>query len=369
MGRIPVGYTCYFIPEVLMNLGNAFSVRLRAPNTGSLDVATYYMTNLICEYSRSIVERAIEGGYNFLGAFMSSETCVEMHRASEHFEMLDVVENDKFFLSIMDVPFKTNANHIEHYTKQVRTKILEPLNRVYDIDISDEAMRAAVAQHNEVCDIIAEIGELRKRDEVWVTGTEFHILNLVTYVCPKDLIIGRLRETLEEIKSRKPDPAKTYRARFVVAGSEIDDYEFTQLIEENGGLVVADRFCFGSLPGRERIELEEGADVLTSIMNHYVGTSQCPRYMSEDKVNGRKDYVRQLVCDYKADGVIYEQLKFCEYWGYERALASHILSGEYGIPSIMVDRPYNVRGSGQLKTRIQAFVESIEIKKIQGKQG
>lgn len=368
-GRIPVGYTCYFIPEVLMNVGNAFSVRLRAPKTGSLDVSTYYMTNLVCEYSRAIVERGIEGGYNFLGAFIAAEACVEMHRASEHFELLNLVKNEKFFTTFIDAPFKTNANNIKHYVTQVKKKILEPLQTVYGIDISDDSLRKAVALHNELCEIITEIGEFRKGDAIKVTGTEFHILNLVSYTCPKDLIIDKLRETLEEIKERKPDPAGTYRARFVLAGSELDDYEFTELIEENGGLVVADRHCFGSMPGREPIVLEDGVDVLVSIMNHYVQTSQCPRYMSQDKVDGRKTYVQQLVKDYNADGVIYEQLKFCEYWGYERALASHILIKEKGIPTLTVDRPYHAKGSGQLRTRIQAFVESVEIKKIQRKQG
>ena len=40
-GKICLGYTCYHVPEVLLNLGDCFSVRLRAPNTGSLDIATY----------------------------------------------------------------------------------------------------------------------------------------------------------------------------------------------------------------------------------------------------------------------------------------------------------------------------------------
>ena len=44
-GMHAVGYTCYHMPEVLLNTGNCFSVRLRAPRTGSLDIATYYMSN------------------------------------------------------------------------------------------------------------------------------------------------------------------------------------------------------------------------------------------------------------------------------------------------------------------------------------
>ena len=145
----------------------------------------------------------------------------------------------------------------------------------------------------------------------------------------------------------------------------MDDPDFTKLMEESGALVVADRYCFGSLSGREEIHLSEDGDVLEEIILHYMKTSQCPRYMSHDKVEGRKEYVKQLVEEYHAEGVIYEQLKFCEYWGYERALASHIITNDYGIPSVSVDRQYTANASGQLRTRVQAFVESLEIKRIQ----
>ena len=37
------------MPEVLLNLEDCFSVRLRAPRTGSMEVATYYMSNATCE--------------------------------------------------------------------------------------------------------------------------------------------------------------------------------------------------------------------------------------------------------------------------------------------------------------------------------
>ena len=82
-------------------------------------------------------------------------------------------------------------------------------------------------------------------------------------------------------------------------------------------------------------------------------------------MQGRKTYVRELVNTYHADCVINEQIKFCEYWGYERALASHIITNEFGIPSVSVDRQYTASASGQLRTRVQAFVESLEIKNIQ----
>lgn len=364
-GKKAIAYTCYHIPEVLLNVDNCFSVRLRAPRTGSMDIATYYLSSYLCGYSKALLERGIEGGYNFLSALIGSESCSEMNRTYEHFMLLNLVQNDKFFVSIADIPFKIEPHTVRHYTEQMRVKVLDKLHDVYGVDTSDDMLRKAVEEHNEVCRLITEIGEYRKEENPRITGYEFHVINLVTYCCPKYLIIDKLRETAEELKTRVPDEKKNYRAKVVVVGSEMDDPDFTKLIEESGALVVADRFCFGSLPGREEIKLNDTDDVLSQIVLHYMETCQCSRYMSKEKVQGRKTYVRDLVNTYHADGVIYEQIKFCEYWGYERALASHIITNEFGIPSVSVDRQYTASASGQLRTRVQAFVESLEIKNIQ----
>lgn len=364
-GGIALGYTCYHIPEVLLNCGNCFSVRLRAPRTGSMDIATYYMSNFLCGYSKAILERAIEGGYNFLNGILASETCSEMNRSLEHFELLDLVPDERFFITFLDAPFKIADHTVKHYVKQARLHILDKMSEVYDVDTSDEALLKAVEEHNEVCRIMTEIGNLRKAENPVITGYEYHILNLITYCCPKALILPKLRETLEELRTREPDAKKNYRAKIVVVGSEMDDPDFTALIEDSGALVVADRYCFGALPGRQEIVIKDGEDVLTQICLHYMKTSQCPRFMSHDKIQERRDYVKNLVEEYHADGVMYEQIKFCEYWGYERALASHIMNNEYGVPTAAVDRQYTASASGQLRTRVQAFVESLEIKKIQ----
>ena len=85
--------------------------------------------------------------------------------------------------------------------------------------------------------------------------------------------------------------------------------------------------------------------------------------MERARSDGRRTYVRDLCREYSADGVLYEQMKFCDYWGYERMAASHIMHEEYGYPVLSIDRPYVVGSSGQLRTRVQAFVESVEIKK------
>ncbi len=181
---------------------------------------------------------------------------------------------------------------------------------------------------------------------------------------PKGFTYREARGALDEVANRKRDEKSPYRARVVMVGSEIDNPDLIRLTEEAGALVVADRFCFGSLPGRQEIILQDNEDALTGICRTYMEAGQCPRFMDTHKINERKEYVDNIAKEYKADGIIYQQMKFCDYWGYERAYASKIMRETYGYPVLSVDHPYVVGNSGQLRTRVQAFVESMEIKKI-----
>ena len=137
-------------------------------------------------------------------------------------------------------------------------------------------------------------------------------------------------------------------------------------MEGTGAYVCADRYCYGSFPGRDPIVLTDEEDALTQVCRQYMYRGQCPRYMDQAKIQGRRAYVNALAKEYNADGIIYEQVKFCDPWAYERMVGSHVLHDDYGYQVLSIDRPYNVSGVGQLRTRVQAFVESLEIKKIQG---
>ena len=368
-GGIALGYTCFHIPEVLLNVDKCFSTRLRAPNTGSIDIATYYMSNYTCEYARALVERGIEGGYRFLDAVIGVDACSMMNRAMEHFEILDVNEKPNFFVTHTDMPFKITDYTLDGYERQMQVRVLDRLHEVFGVDTSDAAIRKAVEEHNEVCRIISEISEMRKKDKPVITGYEFHVIDLVTYVCPKALILPYLRETLEELKARKPDKKSPFRARVAIVGSEIDDPSLTRLIEDVGALVVSDRYCFGSTPGREVIELKDDEPALRQICLHYMQVSECARWISDEKVLQRRETADRLAKEFKAEGIIYEQMKYCDYWGFERALVSHIMHDEYGWPVLSIDRLYNNGNSGQLRTRVQAFVESLEIKRIHKEEG
>ena len=365
-GRLALAWNCSYIPEVLLDTDKCFGVRLRAPNCTNPDMATYYMTNRSCPYSKSILERAFEGGYNFISALIGQECCTTMNRMEQYFEYCELIPNEKFFCTYLDMPLRKTEWHAGYYRRQIEQKILQPLEKVYGVDFSEANLRKAVEQFNEVCRIMTEINAMREAENPVITGYEFHVLQLVSQVCPHKRILPYLKQTLTELKRRKPDTQPWFRVRLVVTGSEIDDPAFTKLIEDCGAMVVADRYCYGSLPGREQIEILDGETPLRAVARHYLRTSQCPRFMERARSDGRRTYIRDLCREYSADGVLYEQMKFCEFWSYERVLGVHILQEELGIPTVGIEKEYTLAGAGQLRTRIQAFVESLEIKHIQG---
>ena len=155
----------------------------------------------------------------------------------------------------------------------------------------------------------------------------------------------------------------------MVAGSEIDDPEFTKLLESCGAFVVADRYCFGSIPGREEIVLEEGKDILQSIADSYLYHNQCPRTMGPEAIVGASSSSLIWPKNTARRGVILQNMKFCEYWGYERAQAAMWMQEGFALPDTLpvcqIERDYTIAAAGQLRTRFQAFVESLEIKRIQ----
>ena len=187
-GKRALGYTCYFMPEVLLDLPGCFAVRLRAPKCTSPDMATYYMSSRTCHYGRSLFERALEGGYNFLDADFGTETCTVTCRFQEHLGYMDVIQNPDFFVTFTDVPFKRNQNSIEHYEGQLQAHVLDPLHEKFGIDISDEALMKAIDLHNEVS---AVIKALMHRDSTrGLSNGERKMLHIAKQILVSEIVLA-----------------------------------------------------------------------------------------------------------------------------------------------------------------------------------
>jgi len=214
-------------------------------------------------------------------------------------------------------------------------------------------MRSGIARHNELLEVMRAIGEMRKKDKPPVSGTDFHTVLLAAAVSPQDMVLNQLRKYLAALQAT-PDPGISHRARVLLVGSQMDDPEYVRVIESQGALVVADRFCTGSLPGLDPVP--EQGDPIHALAEHYLRKTSCPRMMEE--FDARVRDIVGAAREYAVHGVIVQAMKFCDCWGVEAAPLTRALR-DAGLPVLRLEREYALTGEGQLRTRVQAFLESM----------
>jgi benzoyl-CoA reductase/2-hydroxyglutaryl-CoA dehydratase subunit BcrC/BadD/HgdB len=76
------------------------------------------------------------------------------------------------------------------------------------------------------------------------------------------------------------------------------------------------------------------------------------------KYDQRVEYIKDMIRDFKVDGVIFVRLTFCELWGFEQYSLTNDFK-KLNIPLLCMDREYTQSGVGQLRTRVQAFLETL----------
>ncbi|PKL37502.1 MAG: hypothetical protein CVV44_14220 [Spirochaetae bacterium HGW-Spirochaetae-1] len=345
--RVPVGYTCSYVPETLLSAGKLFPVRLRAPGLTGTELADTYLSNVICSYTKSLLEYALGGGYDYLGGIVFTANCDHMRRLMDNIEYL----RKPSFIHTLDVPHRRGEAALDWFTEELAV-LAEKLSEHFGIDAFGDNLAGAVRNRNMFSRLIRAIGELRKHDPPLITGGEFQRIMIASQVTPVDLLVPLLEDFHREAIER--DGVGHYRARIMVVGGELDDSSFIDIIESTGGLVVADRFCTGSLPALDPVP--ENGDPLRDIAEHTLNKILCPRMMEE--FGERASAIRSNVLEYGADGVIIQAIKFCDTWGVEGSTLTSELRST-GIPVLRLDREYRPGAEGQLRTRVQAFIESM----------
>jgi benzoyl-CoA reductase/2-hydroxyglutaryl-CoA dehydratase subunit BcrC/BadD/HgdB len=346
-GRIPIGYSCSFVPEALLMADRLFPVRLQAPGVAGTEIADNYLSSFICSYARSLLEFALEDRYDLIEGWIFVPSCAHMQRLFDNLEYL----KKPAFNHILDVPRKVNEATIAWQAEELRI-LSNRLASHFGVDMGESSLNKAIEDWNTFSAAVQSIGEMRKRQEPPITGAEFHRLVMASLTSPKDLILPYINELRTEIEGR--EGPKNHRARLMLVGSHLHDPEFIRIIESQGGLVVADRFCTGSIPGLGPIEPD--GDPIRALAEYTFKKTLCPRMM--ENFGLRLQTIIDTVREYQVDGVVIEIIKFCDLWGVDSMpLVSSLRA--HGIPVLKLEREYRLGGEGQLRTRVQAFIESM----------
>jgi benzoyl-CoA reductase/2-hydroxyglutaryl-CoA dehydratase subunit BcrC/BadD/HgdB len=346
-GQIPIGYFCSYVPDVILSVDGIFPVRMRAPGIAGTELADNYLSSVICSYTRSILEFALDGRYNFLQGWVFAASCDHLRRLYDNLEYL----RHPGFSRILDVPHKTGDAAVTWYIEELQG-FVNGLANHFGCDMGADALAKAIREHNRFNAILREIGKHRRGDHPAMTGTEYHRLVIASSASPKKALIPILEKIRDELPTRVPLPP--YRARLLLVGGHLDDSGYIGIIESQGGLVVSDRLCTGSYPGL--MPIPETGDPIAVLAKHYLTRTSCPRMMEAFKE--RAEDIVSMARKCRADGVVIQVLKFCDTWGVEAASFFSYIR-EAGIPVLRLERDYRLGGEGQLRTRIQAFIESM----------
>ena len=157
-------------------------------------------------------------------------------------------------------------------------------------------IRAAIEEHNEICGIISELGELRKLPNPPITSYEGStFLQLVSECCPQYLIKDKLLETLKEVSKRKVDPKPNYRARLVVTGSGSMTRRSRSCWRIAACMSLPTATATARCPAGSRSGIREGESALTAVARHYLSTSEVPPIHEQGKA-GAAPQLSQAAC-------------------------------------------------------------------------
>ncbi|MFA4835859.1 MAG: 2-hydroxyacyl-CoA dehydratase family protein [Dehalococcoidia bacterium] len=351
-GKKVVGFFCSYMPEEILYAADVLPYRVAAPGCTSTTSADVYLTHLNCSFVRSCLEYAFEGKYDFLDGLAFTNSCDDIRRMSD---ILRTVDPKRLpLVGFLDVPKKVDDAGIAWFRDQM-VQFKADVEKAFGVKITDTKLKKAIEVYNETRSLLKQLYQLRKADKPPITGAETMKVLLAATTMPKDQYNVLLKKLIKELKGRKLSTG--YRARIMISGGGgCDDPNYFDLMEEQGALVVTDTDCFGTRYFWEPVQIVED-DLILGLAKSYLGKPSCARMM--DKLDERLDFMKQMVKDFKVDGIIFQTLVNCQVWG-GQLLAFNDQMKKAGIPFLTLDREYALTGTGQLKTRVQAFLERIE---------
>jgi bzd-type benzoyl-CoA reductase N subunit len=349
-GKKVFGWLCTYVPEEIIHAAGALPIRIvgSTRETELEDGTAYFYVNN-CSFSRSCLQLGLRGEYDFLDGVVGGSTCDGARR------LFDLWRNyiGTPFHHVLTVPRKYTQRAHDLYRNQLEA-FHSHLEEFLGIQITEEALRHSIEVYNESRMLLRALYELRKLDSPPITGAEtLEVLN-ASFRMPKELFNQQLRELLGQLP--RSSNGHNGRARLMITGSVLVNPEFIKSIEELGALVVADELCTSTRYWSDPVVLDDGKTPLQAISERYLNNFPCARMFPSDE---RFDRILDLARQFEVDGVVSQIIRYCVPYAHDLPLLADRLEAE-GIPTLSLDVEHGTSGSGQIQTRVQAFLEMLE---------
>ncbi len=348
-GKKVIGFMCSYLPEEIIHAAGMLPFRIRGTGCTKMNCSDALMSNYSCSFARSCLEFVMDGTYGFLDGVIALDSCSQMVRLYDNWRFRSKLP----FMHLLHIPYKNSDTGIDWFRSEIAVMI-KALEKTFRVTITDENLLKAIRVYNETRMLLGSLYELRKGENPPITGSQGLSIALAATSMPREQYNELLKAFLQEMRpgeSTTRDP----RARLMLIGGSLDDPSFIKIIEDQGGLVVIDAMCFGGRYFSEPVD--ENGDPLLSLAKSYLNRPKCPRMMNEHV--SLFEFIMDMVQKYKVEGVIFQKMRFCSFWGGESLFLEKKLK-DSGIPVLSIEREQILTNEAQIATRVEAFIEMIQ---------
>jgi bzd-type benzoyl-CoA reductase N subunit len=354
-GKKVIGYFCCFVPDEIITAFDMVPYRIQGSQSEPIDQADAFIEPMACPFARSCFNKALKGEYDFLDGFVAPHSCDTVER------MYHIWLHNKPapFNHFINVPHMIGPSSDKFYRKEL-DYFINCLEDWSGRKLDPGKLREAVALYNQRRAVLRELYELRKTNPPLVSGTEITKALVAGMGIPAAEHIELVKRFIVEVKER-PLPKAEKLPRIFIWGNEIDDVAFIKLVEESGAQVVMDDLCTGTRFFWD--DVPETSDLLDGIASRYLCThcprSNVPQTESREKdLENRYGYISHFIKEWKVTGAIFYIVRYCDTCELEGPDLREYLNS-MKIPVLMIEDDYSTSTIGQLRTRVQAFLEMI----------
>lgn len=349
-----IAYLCAYTPVEILNAANVASRRLLHIGSQREIAAGEGITqSVFCDLTKSILGGFAEENplFKSIDHVYTFYTCDCMRKSAEAIGLNYVPT------TIYNLPRLRDVQYARDYFVSEVEGFKENLERLTGETIEKEDIRKSVHLYNEARALIRQISEFRKHDIPLLTSEKFQQIALGYYYLPIDTLLVHLKNIVNQLENAKPSSGEK-PVRLMLSGSVIaeGDTKITKIVEEDlGARIVVEDNCSGIKPFLDNITITDN-DIIEDIADGYLGKAPCARMKPiEDMIENSV----KLAADYKADGIVFYFIKFCPC--YSMILRSYLdRFQKMDIPVLVVSGDYTKGDEGQIKTRIEAFIEVLK---------
>jgi benzoyl-CoA reductase subunit C len=346
-----IGYICTYAPVEILYAANILPVRIFGGHEPSSVVEPYIYSSMFCPLCRDTLAQGLLGRYDYLDGIIIAQSCLHIRQTFWSWQKHIPHDYDYYIY----IPHGIQTNGVYEYYRSELEKFKKSLEDWTGREITNEDLDRGIEICNTNRRLLKQVYEFRKQDDPSITGLECLEIALASQFTDKREHNQALEELLKELPQRKLD--RETGTRLMIVGSEDDDREFFGMVEQHLSLpatLVIEEHCSGSRDFWNEVIPQE--DRLMAIASRYIKRPACPSKDWPEQT--RFKHIANLVKDYKVEGALLMQQKFCDPHELDMSSLRKFFEEELHIPTYFLEFDITVP-AGQFSTRVEAFLETM----------